>query len=150
VGVAGSVLTLTVAVYSEVVGLWYNEDPYKPSNFFALDRSCVTWICYPKTPEGLFTGIALYQQGWSTRGTLIREFVPREWTPLARVDRTLGCRYLLLRVPLWLPLIAFGGLAWWGWRVRRWYGADRCQKCGYDVRGVPGVCPECGTVIAVT
>jgi hypothetical protein len=46
-------------------------------------------------------------------------------------------------VPFWILVVGVGGLAawlWWG----RWFGRGCCRKCGYDLRGLTGVCPECG------
>lgn len=142
-------MMLTAAVYSEVSGVWYCEDPYRPCNFFALDRSSVTVIDYTSPPTGLFSGIPLYEQGWSTHGATIRAFTHREWLPAVRVDQAAGSRYALVRLPLWMPALAFGGLAWWGWRVGPRHGPGRCGACGYDVRGVVGgLCPECGRSVA--
>lgn len=41
--------------------------------------------------------------------------------------------------------------AWWGlhvWRIARRRRAGLCLKCGYNLRGARGVCPECGTAAA--
>jgi len=51
----------------------------------------------------------------------------------------------------WLYLIVLFTVAPIAWLLRkiRAKGADdalRCRPCGYDLRGAPGRCPECGTV----
>lgn len=53
-------------------------------------------------------------------------------------------------IPLTSPLcILATGSIWYLWR-RRKYPAHCCQQCGYDLTGnVSGICPECGTPIAV-
>lgn len=141
----GLVLTLAAAVYSEIWGVWYCQDPNGPSNFFALDRSAVTLIYYPNPPGGFFTGIPLYSQGWSTRKVMIRAFTPREWVPKLGFNEVAGSGYAHVRMPLWVPAFTFGGLAVWGWKMGGRRGTGECRKCGYDVRGVVGgVCPECG------
>ena len=62
-----------------------------------------------------------------------------------------------LRVPswcaLWIPiLIGLPGAFWAGRRFRRAYrqAANRCVRCGYDLRATPGRCPECGTISSST
>jgi hypothetical protein len=59
-------------------------------------------------------------------------------------------RRLMLILPCWfvwlmlaLPLVWYGGmLVFRRRRARRL--ADRCPKCGYDLRATPERCPECG------
>jgi hypothetical protein len=53
-------------------------------------------------------------------------------------------------MPAWLPVLAFLILpvVWiLRWRAaRRRASAGLCETCGYDLRGTPERCPECGTV----
>jgi hypothetical protein len=51
------------------------------------------------------------------------------------------------------PFLAIVGIAYFGHSVRRRRGEHRrrnslCPFCGYDLRGSPGRCPECGAVPA--
>jgi hypothetical protein len=55
-----------------------------------------------------------------------------------------------IRIPYWPVVIASAvlPLIWFhGWRRRRAERhIGRCPTCGYDLRGTPDRCPECGTV----
>lgn len=54
-----------------------------------------------------------------------------------------------LVLPLWLPLMASATALWLLWRVgferRQLALVGRCSGCGYDLAGITGPCPECGT-----
>jgi hypothetical protein len=58
---------------------------------------------------------------------------------------------ILAIFPWWLIVLAVAGLAGYVW-FRSWKIAERqwridagfCGQCGYDLRGSPTVCPECG------
>jgi hypothetical protein len=57
-----------------------------------------------------------------------------------------------LAIPCWTPLLIFVPLAFYLVRRDRWLSRPgRCEKCGYDRRGLAAgasACPECGTVPA--
>jgi len=65
--------------------------------------------------------------------------------------------FLIVTVPYWwlavvtaiLPAITGTQLVR-GMRRRRRIFRGMCRKCGYDLRGSSGVCPECGTKIETT
>jgi hypothetical protein len=47
--------------------------------------------------------------------------------------------------PLWLPAILFSAIpAARLYRRARRFGPAFCATCGYDLRGTPERCPECG------
>ncbi len=80
----------------------------------------------------------------------------RWWPHDAWFERyTLGARanQWSLRVPLWSPValglgLAGGAAALRRVERRRRERAGRCGACGYDCRGLDGVCPECGRPIS--
>jgi hypothetical protein len=50
------------------------------------------------------------------------------------------------RCPAWLAAMAFAILpVLQATRWRRRHPAGHCRNCGYDLRGTPNLCPECGT-----
>ena len=61
-------------------------------------------------------------------------------------DREYG--FWFFAVPQWAIAVPLAGAAAWGlWRgrtLRRRAIAGHCLRCGYDLRGSPGRCPECG------
>ena len=63
-----------------------------------------------------------------------------------------GAAFWIIAIPYWLivPLTAILPLRWWLHRRRRraWAVSGRCLGCGYDLRGSPDRCPECGATNA--
>jgi hypothetical protein len=65
--------------------------------------------------------------------------------------------YRLMIVPYWMVaavLAVVPGILALGWmraRIRRaaWVRTNRCGRCGYDLRGLGGRCPECGAGVRV-
>ena len=48
-------------------------------------------------------------------------------------------------IPLWMPFLVFALPSVIGWWRTRKPPSGHCAKCGYDLRGSPGLrCPECG------
>lgn len=93
----------------------------------------------------------------------VGEAAPERFT-VRRAEHTPGLDDLMLdwhvyrtwwfvRMPLWVPLLAFGAVAI-GAQVlaRRRRDQGRCRRCGYALAGLADdpatVCPECGTAKA--
>src|SRR5262245_14877081 len=83
--------------------------------------------------------------GWHDRiahGGWLFGYRPRVcwWLPFVERSRS-GSEVF---IPLWMPALAFGSFL--GLCIhrpsRRRLGL--CHRCGYDLRGSPGACPECG------
>ena len=67
-----------------------------------------------------------------------------------RVICFITCGYLPLVIGgIWLALWLYRAYARRGQhRRRRLHAAGRCIRCGYDLRGTPTHCPECGAEVA--
>jgi hypothetical protein len=68
---------------------------------------------------------------------------------VAASQRDLFPGFAILAIPfVWLA-VPLAGVSVWSvttYRRRRaWAAPGRCSRCGYDLRGSAGPCPECGT-----
>ena len=84
---------------------------------------------------------------WESRGTGISPPRDKNLGP-ARSGGILASDGLLIGLFACLPLARTAGWAVRHVRARRRRGARLCVSCGYDLRGTPGRCPECGTIAA--
>ena len=105
---------------------------------------------------GTFSPLADWEIGDNT-GTLTPRLLEEEWYDftLDPGHRLLGVRWKHFMVgasPMWQFGISHGLLAaltavmpiWWLLRSRG-PAPGHCKACGYDLRGSPEACPECGT-----
>jgi hypothetical protein len=81
---------------------------------------------------------------WQWHGSPRR--TPMEWLPQFYASTPSGRSHVA--IPLWPIVVLSGGGAAALWLRSRPLRAGLCQKCGYDLRGIDGVCPECGAQAA--
>ena len=48
-------------------------------------------------------------------------------------------------VPLWIPAVVSASILSVPWTWKRRSHIGHCPTCGYDLTGIDGVCPECGS-----
>ena len=116
-------------------------------------------ISYERTLGGIWTRLELtgaklhYMQAdfsdsdstvgrWSIDGFSFKSGSPVPWI-------TFGPLWWSVIMPLWIPTILFGSLFsyWYALPLHRRYKRTKLGlflKCGYDLRGSKGRCPECG------
>jgi hypothetical protein len=68
----------------------------------------------------------------------------RQWNWNKLVDGGSVSLSHIALVPLAAALIALVHVRWLHARRRRLIDAGHCPSCGYDLRGTPNRCPECG------
>ncbi len=83
--------------------------------------------------------------GKNPRGSLIRTL---DWSPIPTISSNIRAITVPHSVICFL-LLAYPALAFIRGPLRRYRHRKRdlCVTCGYDLRGSPNQCPECGTKI---
>jgi len=72
------------------------------------------------------------------------QFRFEHWSPGSDRCYEVLCPLAVLLLPF-LPVLLVGGAAIWRQQFRRRHGL--CVACGYDLRGTPEGCPECGRLV---
>ncbi len=110
---------------------------WNPGRNYGMD---VEWDLSLATRETHFAGFDYYRQP---------EKKPNGPTPMPWVNEL-----ILIRVPLWFAVLFFSvlPLLWVRASMRRRLIRIRlergwCTRCGYDLQGSAGACPECGTTM---
>lgn len=116
------------------------------------------FVTIPRSPLDLHPSVFVRCVDAPSRDDVAALWVQKAWWP--RADEILGMTtpsgwartpgLAIVRIPLWIPFVAFGIPAVWLWRRdRRQRGPGCCRRCGYDLTGnVSGTCPECGAAWA--
>ena len=95
-------------------------------------------VSYPLDPKGA---------DWQAMG--FRYFRTNTWSPIAQMAAGYPpTKSAALFIPHWALAVLFGLLSTVGLipMLRRWHRRRHglCPSCGYDLRGTPDRCPECG------
>lgn len=102
-----------------------------------------SWVSLPGGFGVLLDSGGLYvSQGNAVRGV----------NPFGTGVGTIGPTVLFTKhdfvLPLWLAMMVAATVLWGMWRFgleeRRRAMVGQCIRCGYDLAGIEGVCPECG------
>jgi hypothetical protein len=108
------------------------------------DRTRMEWesLRVENAPTGVLGVVEAHPQNRRRLGVSAGAGTMR-WSGAAR---WLVIPYWLPAAAAWLVLLPFAVVRWLR-RCRR-TRAGLCVRCGYDLRGTPGRCPECGTSVA--
>jgi hypothetical protein len=133
-----------------------------PGRFYIARSEVTSWYPTADPPTNMKPHLGWKHDGRSAdmamtfnvpRGNVWLSWREFNWYGLATWDTYMdGQSARMVMIPHWLALIAAAlpamvVLAVVGWRRVR-CKPGRCASCGYDRRGVTGVCPECGDAAA--
>lgn len=120
------------------------------------DESFRYYQPYPPRPVARLRGpeSAGVTHNWRALGFRFRRAVPAAATPQSG-GRGTADHNISVGVPYWFLVLLTGAPPGW-WFRRRWHERRRerrrrlgqCEHCGYDLRGSPQRCPECGLALA--